>query len=443
MCDKEFETYEYVYLVQPSEFKGTKVFKPGKTVSVHSRLGNYGPGTVVFLLYRVTDCEVVETEILERFSNQFTLEKGQEYYSGDLIQMIEVIDNIVSELDQKLDDDEPDSLLRRYYKNRITYCSDPEKFIINCEENLIKKEENTESDDDVQDGKNSDNDDGFDLLENKTKNKKKFLCDICEKSFSSKQRVDYHMKRQICVDKNIQCDHCFGRFLSNSAMYRHIRENCKVKKEELEVENMKKNKLQTENNKLKTKLKQIEERHMKLLKNTQMNNVSKTKMVKISKSVKKVQNIVDKINLSEFDGKINNKPSDDDMIDILRQGYNSIVKFIELIHFDPKTPENHNIYISNIKNRFVSVFNGRKWILRQRDEVITHLYREVRNYIEDNLDEYNEELTNSEKRVLNKLFILATDSKQAQFIKMQIELLLYNNRDIAIETKENIENNTN
>ena len=41
-----------------------------------------------------------------------------------------------------------------------------------------------------------------------------------------------------------------------------------------------------------------------------------------------------------------------------------------MIHFDPKKPENHNIYISNLKNGYIMVYDDGKWDTKNREEVI-------------------------------------------------------------------------
>ena len=50
-----------------------------------------------------------------------------------------------------------------------------------------------------------------------------------------------------------------------------------------------------------------------------------------------------------------------------------IPNLIKKIHFDPKRPENHNIYISNIKNKYVMIYDRDKWILHNQDETIDDL----------------------------------------------------------------------
>ena len=43
-------------------------------------------------------------------------------------------------------------------------------------------------------------------------------------------------------------------------------------------------------------------------------------------------------------------------IKILKRGSNCIPKLLEAIHFNPEKPENHNIYIPNIKNNYVMIY---------------------------------------------------------------------------------------
>jgi hypothetical protein len=39
-----------------------------------------------------------------------------------------------------------------------------------------------------------------------------------------------------------------------------------------------------------------------------------------------------------------------EMLKVLQNGYYSTIKLAETVHFNPKYPENQNIYITNMKN---------------------------------------------------------------------------------------------
>jgi len=110
---------------------------------------------------------------------------------------------------------------------------------------------------------------------------------------------------------------------------------------------------------------------------------------------------------------------------------------IEQIHFDPQKPENHNIYISNIKNNYVMLYNGNKWILKDRDEAITNLIDDKDVILEQKLEEWIEK-GNEYPKIMNKFkrYIEKKDNnKVLNKIKDEIKLVLFNNREIVDKNK--------
>lgn len=128
------------------------------------------------------------------------------------------------------------------------------------------------------------------------------------------------------------------------------------------------------------------------------------------------------------------KLTKNEILKILQTGYNSTIKLTESIHFDPKRPENHNVYISNKKDKYAIVFDGTEWNLRFKDDVVNMLYDDKKNYIEENLNDFLESLSESRKNALN--IWLNTDEKDKRItrIKNEIKLLIYNKREIPINT---------
>ena len=118
-----------------------------------------------------------------------------------------------------------------------------------------------------------------------------------------------------------------------------------------------------------------------------------------------------------------------DYVKIMNRGFNSVPKLIEAIHFNPKKPENHNVYIPNIKNKYAMVWNGNKWELNNQDDVIEDMYEENSDILIDKL----EELCNNPK--IRKKFKRFIDKKEEynirNKIKEDIKLLLYNNKNLV------------
>ena len=111
---------------------------------------------------------------------------------------------------------------------------------------------------------------------------------------------------------------------------------------------------------------------------------------------------------------------------------------IKKLHFDPKKPENHNIYISNMKNSYVMIWDGSKWNIKDRTELIDDMIEDNTNILEDKIEDwidkgkkyplimkkFNRYLEKREKdAVLNK-------------IKQEIKFILFNNRGIILKSEE-------
>lgn len=56
-----------------------------------------------------------------------------------------------------------------------------------------------------------------------------FVCDNCQKQFSSKQNYDYHINKNVCTQGNFERSHCGRKFTTHSSMYRHKKHSCKMR----------------------------------------------------------------------------------------------------------------------------------------------------------------------------------------------------------------------
>ena len=111
---------------------------------------------------------------------------------------------------------------------------------------------------------------------------------------------------------------------------------------------------------------------------------------------------------------------------------------VKQIHFNPLKPENHNIYISNLKNGYVMVYNGSNWDTLNRDEVIEDMINDKNCLIEEKVESWIQkgekypQIMNKFKRYLNK----RDDNLVINKIKEDVKFMLYNNRNLIIETYE-------
>ena len=82
--------------------------------------------------------------------------------------------------------------------------------------------------------------------------------------------------------------------------------------------------------------------------------------------------------------------TDKDILKCLKHSNFCIPYLIKKVHFDVNKPENHNVYISNLKNKYVMMYDGNKWKCADRDEQIGNLIDDNETIIEYRLEEWIE-----------------------------------------------------
>jgi hypothetical protein len=142
---------------------------------------------------------------------------------------------------------------------------------------------------------------------------------------------------------------------------------------------------------------------------------------------------------------------------MLRKGFDAVPALIEYVHFNKQIPENHNVYVSNLRNDQASNYNGDRWEVTTKKEVIDKLFDDkycfldgvYKRLVKDNkLDEITKRKFGRFKREEELEAMLAqqaqeygeySDSKHNQIkknIKGGIKLMLYNKKYIVEDTKK-------
>lgn len=107
---------------------------------------------------------------------------------------------------------------------------------------------------------------------------------------------------------------------------------------------------------------------------------------------------------------------------------------VKYIHFNPEKPENHNMYISNLKSGYAHTYNGKRWNTVKKDgfmQEIVEIYEMMINGWENdpNMQEIYPGIEN------NSVDMTAPDKKSNnEKIMEELELTLYNNKDMVLET---------
>ncbi len=276
-------------------------------------------------------------------------------------------------------------------------------------------------------------------------------------------------------NKDHECNYCHKTFTRKNVLYKHIKLNCKVAKQDDKNKQdifdklvLLENKNKEYEEEIKNKDKEIKNKD-KLLKEEiknkkQLEKEIKNKDKQIEEEIKKLRdelnimqngNINSNNNINNSNNNTNNtininivSHGEEDvgkMMDMLlksaKRGLNSVLTLTDQIHFDPMLPEFHNIYIPDIKNKHAMVFeNG--WKLKNTEDVISNIHDVKSSIISENKDLFFDKLNPSEQRNYIKWHKISNDKTNEEYNAYitnsfdSIKLLLFNKRNIVIETKK-------
>ena len=124
---------------------------------------------------------------------------------------------------------------------------------------------------------------------------------------------------------------------------------------------------------------------------------------------------------------------------LLDRGYKSVEECIKQKHFNADHPENHNVYISNNRDKYANIYDGKEWIIEDKNEIVDNLISDNTDYLIDNFNDMIDEL---DTKIINKFNKFKNDMEDggesiADFskrMKENVKILLYNNRNMIIST---------
>ncbi|AYV76118.1 MAG: hypothetical protein Terrestrivirus4_166 [Terrestrivirus sp.] len=312
-----------------------------------------------------------------------------------------------------------------------------------------------------------------------------YKCERCLKIFSKKCDYTYHINRKTpCIIKvntqsttinqdspqltqinqinqfnqinqnlsnKFKCNYCNKEFCNKYTLERHLNERCKIKKEdtskkeeiyqlllrqmkEIKEDNKKMfDELKAENLKLKNEL--------AIKNNTTINNTNTGTMNTIenqtNNNTNNQQNNIKNLNINLIaHGKEDlSFITDDQMKKILNKGFKSIENLTQIVYFDKNRPENHNIYISNIKDSYVMMYDGNDWKLMNRENCLQDIYDDKCDYLVEKFEQLEGKLDESTLKRFGNFLSRKDDDKIIEQTKREIKLILYNNRKIPEETR--------
>jgi uncharacterized C2H2 Zn-finger protein len=302
-----------------------------------------------------------------------------------------------------------------------------------------------------------------------------YTCNNCNKSFTHKGHYIKHINRKYpCLISSTQkpqnttqipqnttqlpqnttqiinineksklpCIYCNKLFSRKDSLARHIASFCKTKKqndankEKLLI--MLADELEEKKNIINDMTSKIDKLEKKCTISNKM-NISNNNITNNNNNIA--------INVVPYGKEDTEKISNREYKQIFQRCMYSVPSFVEKLHFNANIPEHHNVYISNLRADYVLVFNGKQWITMNKNNFIENMFSDKADFLESKFDEMLEQkLIANDDSVLRRFSIFLeakdTDNEDIRTIKHELKFLLYNNKNLIIDTNNGLISST-
>ncbi len=242
---------------------------------------------------------------------------------------------------------------------------------------------------------------------------------ILQKTMKSQEKVNN--ESTISHEKVIfSCKYCSKVFKHKQSMYHHIKYSCTKNKDEdlKELVRLLNNQLEQQKQDFQSQLHKQSKQIEKLMGKLEITGSFNT------------THIQNNITLLAYEKTDTSHLTDDDYKKCIKKVNFCVKNLIEKIHFNPNKPENMNIYISNMKDKYLMVYDGTNWNLANKTDQLEKLYDDKEIMLEEWLE------TNKDTEMKEK-FLRYLNNKETDecinMIKEEIKLMMYNKKQICIK----------
>jgi hypothetical protein len=213
---------------------------------------------------------------------------------------------------------------------------------------------------------------------------------------------------------SFECEYCGQLYKHRSSLSKHIKYSCTKNKDEDLKELVRLLNLQLQE--VKQEMAMKEEKHEKQIEKL----MSKLQMQNCYNN-----NTVNNIKILAYKDTDFSHLTDQDYAFCIKQVNFCVKNMIEKVHFNPDKPENRNVYISNLKDKYLMVYEDGNWTMKHKKDILDTLYEEKEMLIEDWLEEEQHKYPELKKK-FEKYLDNKENDETMNLIKEEIKLMMYN-----------------
>ena len=91
-----------------------------------------------------------------------------------------------------------------------------------------------------------------------------------------------------------------------------------------------------------------------------------------------------------------------------------------------------------MRNNYIMVYDGNKWNLIDREDALDNLISTKTDYLMEQFDEYKDDLDENTLKKFGRFLNQQYEDNIVNQIKVELKLILYNNRNLPLETKKQL-----
>lgn len=263
---------------------------------------------------------------------------------------------------------------------------------------------------------------------------KEYKCELCNAVFFRKDHLTQHLNklRKCNIITDFSCNWCNKSFSTNSHLKRHVIA-CKVKEnhEHLETQMQAIDSEMTE----KVRLLELKIIELKEMVDNGINPIVSTQSGGINGNQNQTNHSFNTTNSNNVNITINKYGleslthiSPKQMVTIFRKCYESIPAFIMLKHFDKSAPQNRNVYIADLKSKYALTYDGNRWNITDRNDLLDEMYNDNLYYLEGKYEENYEDLDDTTATKFRNFLDSKDEDSTIKMVKDNIRKMLYNER---------------
>ena len=252
-----------------------------------------------------------------------------------------------------------------------------------------------------------------------------FKCYNCNKVLSSKQRLQYHIKNNVCsiLNSDFYCSLCDKYYKTKFTLLNHL--NLKHSKKMVNKKCMKTNINKCIYCNKVFKRKDSLSRHIeKYCKNkigntTIINNIT-------------TNNIQNNIFINNFGNESMKSIKEENILECINRCYSCIPELFKLIHID--TPENRNLYLSNMKDSYLYLYKNNKWEVNDLDKILQYIKDDKKDLMEEYYNKNIDKFQTYKQRNIGKMINDYNNGKLNKQYDKKLKMILVSNKDVLKNT---------